>query len=286
MDHAVTIEGLSHSYMVGTPLSRNALRDVALDIDAGEFVAVVGSTGSGKSTLLQHMNGIYRPQTGRVVVLGHDLSDPASNLTALRRDAGLVLQNPGRQLFERFAGDDVAFGPRMAGLTGPELTKEVRWAMEKVGLDFARYRDRPTMSLSGGERRKVGLAGVIALRPRILLLDEPAAGLDPAAHAELLGTLGDLHREGVTIVMATHNMDDVAALCERVVVLSAGHVVSDGPVRKFFADAGSVRALGLELPSATALAHVLADHGIPIRTDVLTIREAADGLRECIGAGR
>jgi len=158
--------------------------------------------------------------------------------------------------------------------------------METVGLDFDEFRDRPTMTLSGGERRKAGLAGVIALRPRILLLDEPAAGLDPVAHLELLRTLRALHGDGATIVMATHNMDDVASMAGRVVVLASGHVEIDGPVREVFSRAGRVRQLGLDLPSATALAHVLREHGVPLRTDVLTITETADELRSLSGMAR
>lgn len=279
----VRISALRHQYMAGTPLARSALHDVSLEVREGEALALVGPTGSGKSTLLQHINGIFTPQSGAVRVLDRELSDPGCNLTQLRREVGLVLQNPEHQIFERYVGDDVSFGPRMSGLSGKDLTRRVRWAMEQVGLDFQTFKDRPTFALSGGERRKVGLAGVVALRPHILLLDEPTAGLDPEAHEDLLDRLEALHQGGMTLVVATHSMGDVARLCDRMVVLNGGRVVLDGPVRQVFAQAERIRALGLELPPATAIMHELQQQGFPVQSDVLTLDEAEQAILTALG---
>ncbi len=284
MGKVVQISGLGFVYMADTPLAKRALEGVSLTVEEGEAVALVGPTGSGKSTLLEHINGIQTPQEGSVVVLGNDLSLPKTNLTALRRQVGLVLQNPEHQIFERYVGDDIAFGPRMAGLTGKELTRRVRWAMEQVGLDFNAFKDRPTYALSGGERRKVGLAGVVALRPSILLLDEPTAGLDPEAHEELIGRLSAMRASGMTLMIATHAMNDVAALCDHVIGLSRGRVIVDGTVRDVFAWADEIRALGLELPSATAIVHELNSRGLPVRTDVLTLDEAEAAIADALGS--
>lgn len=278
----VRARNLSHTYMSGTPLEQEALTDVSLEVGEGECLALCGPTGSGKSTLLQHFNGIYTPMSGTVHVLGHDLADPKTNLTLLRRQVGLVLQNPGQQLFERYVGDDVAFGPRMAGLSGPDLTRRVRWAMDQVGLDFGTFKDRPVFALSGGERRKAGLAGIIALKPKILLLDEPTAGLDPVAHAELVERLKALHQGGMTIVIATHSMDDVADLAERVVVLNAGRVQASDRVRELFSKPERVAALGLELPAAAAVAHELRELGYALGTGMLRMEETARELIELV----
>ena len=282
----VKIRNLGHVYMARTPFAQKSLDDISVTVTEGEFIALIGPTGSGKSTILQHINGIYTPQTGSVRVLGRDLGKPETDLTLLRREVGLVLQNPEQQVFERYVGDDVSFGPRMSGMSGKELTRRVRWAMDQVGLDFNRYRDRPTFALSGGERRKVGIAGVVALKPRILLLDEPTAGLDPAAHEELLECLARLQRQGTTLIIATHSMDDVAALAERVVALDKGRVVLDGPVRDIFSRAGELRLLGLELPVASAVVHELLGRGIDVRQDVLTLTEAEDAILVALGMGR
>ncbi len=282
----IEVRNLSHSYMSGTPLSKTALEEISLEVNRGEVVAVVGPTGSGKSTLLQHMNGLYTPQSGTVIVMGEDLSGRNTDLAKIRRKVGLVLQNPGQQVFERLVGDDVAFGPRMAGFRGAELTGKVRRAMENVGLSFKDFKDRPTFALSGGERRKVGLAGVLALEPTILLLDEPTAGLDPEAHEEFLTQLEELHAKGVTVVIATHSMDDVARLAERVIVLNKGRIVLDGTTREVFSRGHELEAMGLGLPVAGAVSHMLAQKGWDIRTDILSIEEAETAILSSMGVRR
>jgi len=273
---AIEVRGLCHTYLVGTPLEQVSLRGVDLRVERGRVVALIGATGSGKSTLLQHLNGLLRPQRGWVTVLGKDLADPTVDLRAVRRRVGLLFQRPEQQLFEEYVGDDVAYGPRLAGLTGAALRERVRWAMERAGLGFEEFKDRRVRSLSGGERRKAGLAGVLALRPEVLLLDEPTAGLDPVSRGELHELLRRLREEGVTLVLATHNMDDVAELAEWVYVLHEGQVALGGTPRQVFAQAGRLIALGLDVPACTALMAALRAQGLRVAADALTVDEAEE----------
>ena len=275
----IAVRGLCHTYLAGTPLAQASLHDVDVTIAQGQVVALVGATGSGKSTLLQHLNGLLRPQEGQVWVAGHDLGDPATDLRQVRRAVGLAFQHPEDQLFEQYTGDDVAYGPRLAGLSGPALRERVRWAMEWAGLDFEQDKDRPIWELSGGERRKAGLAGVLAMQPQVLLLDEPTAGLDPVARADLLARLQELRTErvppqGVTLVMATHNMDDVAAMADWMYVLDRGRVALSGSPRQVFAQADRLRSLGLDVPSAVAVMAALRRRGLAVPLDALTMDEA------------
>ena len=282
----IDIHELCHTYMAGTPLAKESLEKITLQLNEGEILAIVGPTGSGKSTLLQHMNGLYTALSGAVTVLGKDLADKDTDLSELRRKVGLVLQNPGQQVFERFVGDDVAFGPRMAGYRGKELVGMVRKAMESVGLPFKEFKDRPTFALSGGERRKVGLAGVLALQPQILLLDEPTAGLDPEAHEEFLTQLEALHERGVTVAIATHSMEDVARLANRVLVLNRGRVVLEGTTREIFSRGNELESIGLTLPFPGEVARKLAEVGLDIKTDLLSIEEAEEAILSALGAVR
>jgi len=282
----IDIRELCHTYMADTPLAKESLEGITLHLNKGEILAVVGPTGSGKSTLLQHMNGLYTAQAGSVTVLGKDLADKDTDLSEIRRKVGLVLQNPGQQVFERFVGDDVAFGPSMAGYRGKELTGMVKAAMESVGLPFKEFKDRPTFALSGGERRKVGLAGVLALQPQILLLDEPTAGLDPEAHDEFLTQLEELQKSGVTIAVATHSMEDVARLANRVVVLNRGRVVLEGTTREVFSRGNELQSIGLTLPFSGVVTRKLAEQGLTINTDVLSIEEAAEAILSALGVAR
>lgn len=274
----IAVEDLHHTYMRDTPLARPSLRGIDLHVNKGEVCAIVGATGSGKSTLLQHMNGLLRPQRGRVWVDGQDTGQPSTDLRAIRRTVGLVFQRPGDQLFEQYVGDDIAYGPRLTGMGRAELRERVRWAMEQVGLGFDEYRDRLTALLSGGERRRVGLAGVLAMRPQVLLLDEPTAGLDPRAHAELLDRLFQFHADGLTIVLASHDMDDVALLARRVYVLHEGRIVLEGPTRKVFAQGPQLRSMGLGVPPMAALMEGLSARGLHVPRDVLTIAEAEQAV--------
>ncbi len=258
----IVVEHLVHDYMRDTPLEVRALHDVNLAVYPAEIVGLLGHSGSGKSTVVQHLNGLLRSHGGRVTVLGQDLAAPKVDLRAIRRQVGLVFQFPEAQLFERFVGDDIAFGPRNLDLSREEIRERVRRAMTAVGLDFDAFKDRQTFTLSGGQRRRVALAGVLALEPRILVLDEPTAGLDPAARRQLLDYILALHAQGVTLVLISHNMEELAAICHRLVVLADGRTVMEGPPAAIFAQGTRLRELGLDVPITTALMARLAAAGI------------------------
>ncbi|MFS8514859.1 MAG: energy-coupling factor transporter ATPase, partial [Planifilum fulgidum] len=235
MGNIIEVKDLSYTYMEKTPLEHQALSGVDLTVEKGECVAIIGHTGSGKSTLIQHFNGLLRPRRGKVVVDGRDLSDPKLDLKDLRRKVGLVFQNPEDQLFEKLVGDDIAFGPLKMGLPLKKVRDRVRWAMEMAGLSFEAMKDRPTYALSGGQKRKVALAGVLALRPKVLVLDEPTAGLDPRSRKELLGRIeGFNRREKMTVIFVSHNMEEVACLADRIFVMAAGQIVAQGTPREIF----------------------------------------------------
>jgi energy-coupling factor transporter ATPase len=270
---------LSHSYGRGTPLEVPSLNGVSLEVARGEIVGIIGPTGSGKSTLLQHLCGLMRPESGDVWVDGFDLANPDMDPMEIRRRVGMVFQLPEDQLFERYVGDDVAFGPRNQGLDRATIRERVRVALESVGLPFDEFKDRVTLALSGGERRKVALAGVLAMAPEALLLDEPTAGLDPRGRAELLALLKKWHEErDLTIVLSSHNMDDLANLAYRVYVISEGRNVLSGTTREVFAQTSALLELGLGIPSMTAIVSALAAEGLPVRKDVLTLEEAVETI--------
>lgn len=269
----IEVEQLSHWYLRGLPLESRALENVDFDVAHGETMGLVGATGSGKSTLMQHLNGLLRPQQGRVRVASYDLGEPTTDVRAVRRLVGMVFQQPEDQLFAQFVGDDVAFAPRQFGLDANAVRERVRWAMQMVGLDFDTFKDRLTMTLSGGERRRVALAGVLAMQPQILVADEPTAGLDPRARAQTLDIFRRLQVEGTTLVIASHRMEDVAALCQRVTVLNDGHVLARGTTRDIFARADVLRASGLDVPPIARLAEALCAQGWHIPPDVLSADE-------------
>ena len=273
------VRDLSHAYGRGTPLEVPSLNDVSLEVKQGEIVGVIGPTGSGKSTLLQHLCGLIRPQTGQVRVNGVNLTDPEIDLREVRQRVGMVFQLPEDQLFERYVGDDVAFGPRNQGLDRETIRERVKAALESVGLPFEDFKDRITVALSGGERRKVALAGILAMAPEALLLDEPTAGLDPRGRRELLTLLKRWHEErDLTIIISSHNMDDLAYLAHRVYVIYEGRNALDGTTREVFAQASALRELGLEIPSMTAITTALFDAGLPVKRDVLSLDEAVETI--------
>jgi energy-coupling factor transport system ATP-binding protein len=279
----IEVEGLGYHYMRGTPLEQRALEGVFLQAAKAEVHGLAGRTGSGKSTLMQHLNGLLRPQEGRVRVGGFDLSDGSLDRRDIVRNVGLVFQNPEAQFFEHYAGDEIAFGPRQLKIAepgNPLLAERVRWAMEKVGLDFEEFKDRPLFTLSGGERRKVALASTLALQPSILLLDEPTAGLDPRSRRELLARLADMSMDGMTILLSSHQMEDIALLAQSVTVMSKGKVALSGKTGEVFSNPGPLDELGLDLPAAAKVAAALRVKGWPIPQEVITHEDLIQVLED------
>ena len=280
-------EGLVHVYLRGTPFEAVALRGVDLVVRRGECLGLVGPTGSGKSTLVQHFNGLLRPTEGRVVVDGVEVRPGSPAVRDVRRKVGLLFQYPEHQLFEATVFDDVAFGPRNLGLDPEEVAERVRESLQWVGLDPDRFGSRSPFSLSGGEMRRVAIAGVLAMRPQVLILDEPTAGLDPAGRREILARIRELHRKArLTVVLISHSMDDVARLCQRVVVLHHGRVFLDAPVREAFAQADRLRGIGLDVPRATDVLLRLRAAGLPVRCDRLTVEEACEEIVRVLQGGQ
>ncbi|MGG4494677.1 energy-coupling factor transporter ATPase [Brevibacillus reuszeri] len=272
----VSVKNLSHVYMQGTPLQHRALDQVDLEVAEGECLAIIGHTGSGKSTLIQHFNGLIRPQSGSVVINGLDVSQPKLDIRTLRRQVGLVFQNPEDQLFEKLVGDDVAYGPFKMGLPLEEVRRRVHWAMELVGLSFQEMRDRPTFALSGGQKRKVALAGVLSLQPKVLVLDEPTAGLDPRSRKELLERIRGLNREEkLTVIFVSHNMEEVAQLADRVYVMANGKAVLDGTPRQIFGNQQLLRDYHIGTPESVDILYRLREEGYEMDPDAYLPEEAA-----------
>ncbi len=271
----IRAEGLTHFYMRGTPLEVKAIDGVNLEVQPGEVLGIIGHTGSGKSTVIQHFNGLMRPHGGRVTVFGQDLSDPKLDVLEIRKRVGLLFQSPEAQLFEQYVGDDVAYGPRNLKLSREEVRERVRHALDAVGLPFEAFKDRITFGLSGGQMRRVALAGVLALEPEVLVLDEPTAGLDPRGREQLWELILRLRKDRhITLIVISHNMEELARVCDRLVVMADGQVVMTGTPREIFADAPRLRALGLGVPDITeAFAQLWPDLG-----PVLTVAEGLEIL--------
>lgn len=260
------------------PSSPWALRDVSLTVRRGEFLGLAGHTGSGKSTLVQHLNGLIRPQEGFVRALGLDLSNK-KDAAAVKAKVGVVFQYPERQLFAETVVQDVAFGPHNLGLPQDEVDRRVESSLSRVGLDLSTVGDKSPFELSGGQQRRVAFAGVLAMEPEVLVLDEPMAGLDPAARRDFLELIGRLHDEGLTVVMVSHSMDDLANCCDRIVVMNEGAVFAEGVPAQVFAHADELKSIGLGVPAAQRMALALAQAGVPLRGDRLyTVEALADEL--------
>ena len=282
----IVIEHLNYVYMSGGPYETKALDDVNLTIADGEFVGLIGHTGSGKSTLVQHLNGLLLPTSGKIFVDGMDVADKGTDRRAIRRRVGLVFQYPENQLFEETVEKDIAFGPKNLGLDDEEIARRVKDAMRKVALDYDALRERSVFELSGGQMRRVAIAGVLAMEPQVLVLDEPCAGLDPRGREEILGLIRNLHREsGTTIVMVSHSMDDVASLAERVIVMNHGKVAMDGVPRDVFSRGEELRAMGLDVPQAVLLADKLRARGFDVPQGVYRMEEIKAAVERIIGKG-
>ena len=267
-----------HAKWGNSPGNPWALRDASLTVHRGEFLGLAGHTGSGKSTLVQHLNGLIRPQEGSVHALGLNLSQK-KDAAAVKAKVGVVFQYPERQLFAETVTQDVAFGPHNLGLSQAEVARRVESSLARVGLDLAVVGDKSPFDLSGGQQRRVAFAGVLAMEPEVLVLDEPMAGLDPAARKDFLQLIGRLHREGLTVVMVSHSMDDLAQCCDRVVVMNEGAVFAEGAPAQVFARADELKSIGLGVPAAQRMALALAGAGVPLRLDGLyTVESLADEL--------
>ena len=282
----IVIEHLNYVYMSGGPYETHALDDVSLTIEDGEFVGLIGHTGSGKSTLVQHLNGLLLPTSGTITVDGLNIADKATDRRAIRRKVGLVFQYPENQLFEETVEKDIAFGPKNLGLDDAEIARRVKGAMRKVALDYDALHERSVFELSGGQMRRVAIAGVLAMEPRTLVLDEPCAGLDPRGREEILGLIRDLHRDtGATIVMVSHSMDDVASLAERVIVMNHGRVAMDGAPREVFSRGAELRAIGHDVPQAVLLADKLRERGFDVPQGVYRVEEIKAVIEGIVGKG-
>ena len=278
------VEGTSNKQALwgNDPSSPWALRDVSLTVRRGEFLGLAGHTGSGKSTLIQHLNGLIRPQEGSVHALGLDLSNK-KDAAAVKAKVGVVFQYPERQLFAETVAQDVAFGPHNLGMPQAEVARRVESSLARVGLDLATVGDKSPFELSGGQQRRVAFAGVLAMEPEVLVLDEPMAGLDPAARRDFLRLIDRFHREGLTVVMVSHSMDDLANCCDRIVVMNEGAVFAEGTPAQVFAHADKLRSIGLGVPAAQRMALALAEAGVPLRRGGLyTVESLADELADLL----
>ena len=281
---SIAVEHVSYVYMAGGPYETAALKDVSLQIGDGEFVALIGHTGSGKSTLVQHLNGLLAPTSGRILVDGVDLHEKGTDRRAIRFRVGLVFQYPENQLFEETVAKDIAFGPKNLGLSPEEIDSRVRVAMQRGALPYDEIAERSVFELSGGQMRRVAIAGVLAMEPEVLVLDEPCAGLDPRGREEILGLIESLHRDaGTTIVMVSHSMDDVANLAERVIVMDHGQVAMDGVPAEVFTRGAELRAMGLDVPQAVELAEALRARGIPVPEKAYRPAEVRDAILRALG---
>lgn len=273
---SITVENLTYTYSKGMPNETRALEDVSFRLEPGEFAAIIGHTGSGKSTLVQQLNGLLRPDSGKITVGEVCITDPSTKMTEVRRKVGLVFQYPEYQLFEETVAKDVAFGPKQVGITGEELDRVVEESIRLTGLDYEEVKERSPFELSGGQKRRVAIAGVLAMKPEILILDEPTAGLDPSAHRDVLDLIRRIHRqEDMTILLVSHNMGDIAELVDRVLVMNRGRLVMNGTPAEVFARGEQLREMGLGQPPATEFMERLKERMPEIDAAPLSIEDAA-----------
>ena len=286
MEPIIRVEGLTHTYGQDTPFCRSAVDGVSLEIRRGEFLGIIGHTGSGKSTLIQHLNGLLRPTAGKIYLDGRDIWEDPKKIRDVRFRVGLVFQYPEYQLFEETAYKDIAFGPKNMGLDQGEIDRRVRAAARFAGLDESLLEKSP-FDLSGGQKRRVAIAGVIAMEPEVLILDEPSAGLDPAGRRSLLRNIKEYHRErGTTVVMVSHSMDEVAENVDRIIVLADAGVVMSGTPREVFSRAGELVEVGLDVPQVTQVAMALRERGVDVDPAVYTVADLRRALNAVRGGGR
>ena len=276
---SIKIENLTYVYMPKTPFEKKALDNVSLEIEDGEFLAVIGHTGSGKSTLIQHLNGLLKRASGKIYVDGTDITDKDTKLVDIRKKVGLVFQYPEYQLFEETIAKDIAYGPTNLGLNEDEILRRVKKSMEMVGLDYDEYKDISPFELSGGQKRRVAIAGVIAMEPNVLILDEPTAGLDPAGRDDILEQIKFLHEKyNMTIILVSHSMEDVGKLAEKIIVMNDGHIELQGKPKEVFREIDTLERIGLAVPQVTYLMRALKRKGFNVSEDIFTVEKAKSEL--------
>ena len=284
---SIEVRNLNFIYSPGMPGETVALSDVSFDVPDGEVLGIIGHTGSGKSTLLQHLNGLMKPSSGEIYIDGQCITDGKANMTDIRRKVGLVFQYPEYQLFEETVARDVAFGPKNLGMDEAEIEERVRDAIGLVGLDYEEIKDMSPFELSGGMKRRVAIAGVIAMGPKILILDEPTAGLDPAAHRDILAMVRRIHDEmGIILIFVSHNMADIAALSDKVIVLSEGAIALRGTPAEVFSQRERLETMRLGLPPARELVELIKSKAPAFKSEALTIDEAAEDIRSYMEEAR
>lgn len=271
----IELKDVDYIYNPGTPFEKMALDKINLQVEEGEFIGLIGHTGSGKSTLVQHLNGLMKPTKGTIIIDGEDLSSKETKMKSVRQKVGLVFQYPEHQLFEETIYKDIAFGPKNLGLSDEEVDKRVRDAMELVGLEFEELKERSPFELSGGQKRRVAIAGVIAMKPKVLILDEPTAGLDPKGRDDILDEIRKIYdKENITIILVSHSMEDIARLVNRIFVMHKGKVALDGPTREVFSKTDELEEMGLGIPQITKFMKAFKSRGNSVKDDILTIEEA------------
>lgn len=275
----IEIKNLTHIYSEGLPFEKKAIDDINLKIEENEFIGLIGHTGSGKSTFIQHLNGLLKPSSGEIIVDGIKVDKSSSNLTELRKKIGLVFQYPEYQLFEETIERDIAFGPGNLDLSEEEVLRRVKSSMDSVGLDYEIYKDKSPFELSGGLKRRVAIAGVLAMEPKVLILDEPTAGLDPRGRDEILSEIKSIHeKRKITVILVSHSMEDVAKIAERIIVMDKGKVFLDSNPREIFRNEDKLLSVGLGIPQITSLMRALKKKGLDINEDSITVEEAKESL--------
>lgn len=285
---SICVENVSCVYSKGSPFEKVALENINLTIEKGEFIGIIGHTGSGKSTLIQHLNGLIHPTSGKVTIDGVDLAAKTKAAVAKRHSVGMVFQYPEHQLFEETVAKDIAFGPKNLGCSEEETEKRVKSAMKFAGLDYDTFGGRSPFRLSGGQQRRVAIAGVIAMHPDFLILDEPSAGLDPIGRREIFSRIQSWYQKGVfSVILVSHNMDDIARLATRLLVMHKGHLVMDGkPMDIFLHHRRELQECGVDAPPLTQTLLYLKEKGIPVPENAKTVEEAVDRMSQMLGGGK
>lgn len=273
----IKVTGLTYVYQQGMPFEKKAVDNVSFEIPTGDFLAIIGHTGSGKSTLIQNFNALLKPTSGKIEIDGTDVTDTKTNLMEIRKNVGLVFQYPEHQLFEETVYKDIAFGPKNMGLSDDDIEKRVKSSAQMVGL-APEILEKSPFELSGGQKRRAAIAGVLSMSPKVLILDEPTAGLDPKGRDEILGELSALHKQNpdMTILFVSHSMEDVARLANHVLVMDRGHIAMHGTTSEIFERSAELKKIGLDVPQITELTHRLIMDGIDIRPDIYTVKFASE----------